>query len=67
MKTETKTRIKLTASEGEWFYDGVTEPVKSALLAVDADTSDYRKISEDEYHKIMTELEDSIRGGAHAY
>ena len=52
MKTETITRIKLTASDGMVLTDGESFG-KEVFLAVDADQSVWREITQTEYDAIL--------------
>lgn len=52
MTTETITRIKLTASEGMVLTDGESYG-REVFLAVDANASSWREITQEEYSKIV--------------
>ena len=54
MKTETITRIKLTASEGMVLTDGESFG-KEVFLAEDADQSKWHEITDAEYETILNE------------
>lgn len=58
METETIILIKITASEGMWLYDGVTEPCKWVRLAEGQDASAYREITDAEYQQIKAAEEE---------
>ena len=58
MITETITRIKLTASEGMILTDGENYG-KEVYLAEDAEQSLWHEITEDEYEKLVEDVEDA--------
>lgn len=59
MKTETITRIKLTASEGMVLSDGENYG-KEVFLAVDADASKWYEITEAEYDEILAKESEEL-------
>ena len=59
MKTETITRIKLTASEGMVLTDGESYG-KEVFLAANADTSVWHEITMTEYEHILAKEQDVI-------
>lgn len=56
MKTETITRIKLTASEGMVLTNGETYG-KEIYLGVNDASENWREITDEEYNKILAEQE----------
>ena len=58
MITETITTIKLTASEGMMLTDGENYG-KEVYLAEDAEKSLWYEITEDEYEKLVEDVEDA--------
>ena len=56
MKTETITRIKLTAGEGMILTDGEIYGTE-IFLAVGKSAEDFREITREEYERMMAEIE----------